>query len=60
MFNVGLHGLEAPGAAKKNVGFFEKGLLNAFESDHRNGGGALEVKAIANGHSHSEHLTIGC
>lgn len=58
MLNVGLHGLEGSGAAKTNAGFFEKGILNAFESDHRNGGSALEVKAVGNGHSHSKQYVL--
>lgn len=52
--DVGLHALETNGAAKKNDGFFEKGLLKAMESDHLAGGNAREVKVVANGHSHGE------
>lgn len=52
--DVGLEGLETNRAAKKNEGFFEKGLLQAMESDHTAGGNAREVKVVANGHAHSE------
>lgn len=55
--DVGLHGLEGKGTAKTNGGFFEKGLMNALESDHRAGGGNLEVKVVANGHC---HITENC
>ena len=51
--DVGLHNLEPKGSAKKNEGFFEKGLLKAMESDHLAGGNAREVKVIGNGHCHS-------
>ncbi|KAL4078830.1 Metallo-dependent phosphatase-like protein [Scleroderma yunnanense] len=44
--------LETSGAAKKNGGMFEKGLLSALESVHRAGGGIPEVKVVANGHCH--------
>ena len=54
--DVGLHDLEEPGAAKRQDGFFHKGLLQALESDHRAGGRAPEVKVVANGHCHREHL----
>ena len=50
--DVGLHNLEPKGAAKKNEGFFEKGLLKAMESDHLAGGSAREVKVVGNGHCH--------
>lgn len=43
---------ETSGAAKKNGGMFEKGLLTALESAHRNGGAIPEVKVVANGHCH--------
>jgi hypothetical protein len=33
---------------------FENGLLKALESEHRAGGAIPEVKAVANGHCHSE------
>lgn len=52
--DIGLSDLEKSGAAKKNEGFFEKGLLKAMESDHLAGGNAREVKVVANGHSHRE------
>ncbi|KAF7982612.1 hypothetical protein HWV62_27650 [Athelia sp. TMB] len=55
--DVGLKGLEANSNAKKNDGFFEKGLLKAKESDHLAGGNALEVKVVGNGHS---HITENC
>ncbi|TBU30138.1 Metallo-dependent phosphatase [Dichomitus squalens] len=45
--------LEESGASKKSAGFFHKGLLQAFESDHRAGGRATEVKVVANGHQHN-------
>ena len=51
--DVGQHDLEENGAAKKQAGFFHKGLLQAMESDHRAGGRASEVKVVANGHCHS-------
>lgn len=50
--DVGHHGLEGPGNAKKQAGFFHKGILSALETDHRAGGNAKEVKVIANGHCH--------
>ncbi|EDR11573.1 uncharacterized protein LACBIDRAFT_313919 [Laccaria bicolor S238N-H82] len=31
--DVGLHGLESAGNAKKSDGFFEKGILKALKSD---------------------------
>lgn len=52
--DVGLEVLESNRAPKKNGGFFEKGLLQAMESDHLAGGNAHEVKVVANGHAHSE------
>jgi len=55
--DVGLHNLEPKGSAKKNEGFFEKGLLKAMESDHLAGGNAREVKVIGNGHC---HITENC
>jgi len=55
--DVGISGQETPGNAKKNGGMFEKGILKAFESDHRSNGNVLEVKAIGNGHC---HLTENC
>lgn len=50
--DVGIHGQESPGNAKKNDGFFEKAILKAPESDHTAKGNALEVKVIGNGHCH--------
>ncbi|KAI0369179.1 Metallo-dependent phosphatase [Pilatotrama ljubarskyi] len=55
--DVGLHDMEEPGAAKRQDGFFHKGLLQALESDHRAGGHATEVKVVANGHC---HITENC
>ncbi|KAI0714201.1 Metallo-dependent phosphatase [Cerioporus squamosus] len=55
--DVGQHDLEEGGAAKKQDGFFHKGLLQALESDHRAGGRATEVKVVANGHC---HVTENC
>ena len=52
--DIGLHGLEGPGSAKKNDGMFENGLLKALESEHRAGGATPEVKVVANGHCHSK------
>nr|VWO97910.1 Zn(2)-C6 fungal-type domain-containing protein [Ganoderma boninense] len=49
--------LEESGASKQSAGFFHKGVLQAFESDHRTGGRAPEVKVIANGHC---HITENC
>ena len=56
--DVGIHDLEESGAAKKQDGFFHKGLLQAFESDHRAGGRATEVKIVANGHCHREFRAV--
>lgn len=55
--DVGISGQEKPGNAVKSDGFFEKGLLNAFESGHVSQGNKLEVKVVANGHC---HLTENC
>ncbi|KAL6299529.1 Metallo-dependent phosphatase [Sparassis latifolia] len=55
--DVGLHDLEGKGSAKKQDGFFHKGLLQAMESDHRAGGNAREVKVVGNGHC---HVTENC
>ncbi|KIJ20637.1 hypothetical protein PAXINDRAFT_165536 [Paxillus involutus ATCC 200175] len=55
--DIGLHGLEGPGAAKKSDGMFEKGLLKALESEHRARGVIPEVKVVANGHC---HITEDC
>ncbi|KAI0774766.1 Metallo-dependent phosphatase [Trametes elegans] len=57
ILDVGIHDLETPGSSKRQDGFFEKGLLQALESDHRAGGRATEVKVVANGHC---HLTENC
>ncbi|OBZ66763.1 putative inactive purple acid phosphatase 29, partial [Grifola frondosa] len=55
--DVGVHDMEPNGAAKKQDGFFHKGILQAMESDHRAGGNAREVKVVANGHC---HVTENC
>ncbi|KAI0917949.1 hypothetical protein AcV5_002750 [Taiwanofungus camphoratus] len=55
--DVGLHDLEGQGSARKQDGFFHKGLLQALESDHRAGGNAKEVKVVSNGHC---HVTENC
>ncbi|KAI0630843.1 Metallo-dependent phosphatase [Trametes polyzona] len=55
--DVGQHDLESPGASKHQDGFFEKGLLQATESDHRAAGRIPEVKVVANGHC---HVTENC
>jgi hypothetical protein len=54
LLDIGLHGLEGPGSAKKSDGIFEKGLKTALESGHVAGGGIPEVKVVANGHCHSK------
>jgi len=51
--DVGISGQEAPGNAKHNDGFFEKGVLKALESEHVAAGRVPEVKVIGNGHRHS-------
>ncbi|PCH44068.1 Metallo-dependent phosphatase [Wolfiporia cocos MD-104 SS10] len=55
--DVGTHDLEGQGSAKKQDGFFTKGLLQALESDHRATSNAREVKVVSNGHC---HLTDNC
>lgn len=50
---MGLSDLEGKGSANGNDGFFEKGLMNALESNYRTGRVYREVKVVANGHSHS-------
>ncbi|TFK52074.1 Metallo-dependent phosphatase [Heliocybe sulcata] len=55
--DVGMHGLEPKGSAKKSDGFFEKALLAAKESEHVAGGGVSEVKVVGNGHC---HITENC
>ena len=50
--------LESSGAAKKNGGMFEKGLLTALESMNRAGGAIPEVKVVANGHCHGAYARI--
>lgn len=54
LLDIGLHGLEGPGSAKKSDGMFEKGLKQALESGHVADGGIPEVKVVANGHCHSK------
>jgi hypothetical protein len=55
--DIGIHGLEATGAAEDDEGFFDKGIRMALESDHLEGGSAREVKVVANGHC---HVTENC
>ena len=50
--NIGIHDVEESGASKGNDGFFDKGILQAFETDQRTRGTLKEVKVIANGHQH--------
>ena len=52
--DTGMHGLEENGNAKNSDGFFDKGILQSFETDHSAGGTTKEVKVIANGHCHGE------
>ena len=56
--DVGKHDLEENGAAKKQEGFFHKGLLQALESEHQAVARISEVKVVANGHCHSKRLNI--
>lgn len=59
--DIGIHDLEDDGSAKKNDGFFEKGILQAMETEHNAGGNLREVKVIGNGHQHSKSLQlVGC
>lgn len=51
--DIGIHDIEDHGNAKGNDGFYEKGVLRAFETSHNAGGGQHEIKVIANGHCHS-------
>ncbi|KAF8631933.1 hypothetical protein AX15_002186 [Amanita polypyramis BW_CC] len=55
--DVGQHDLERPGNSKHNGGFWEKGILQAKESDHRNTQFIPEVKVVGNGHC---HVTENC
>ncbi|EJD07471.1 Metallo-dependent phosphatase [Fomitiporia mediterranea MF3/22] len=55
--DIGIHDIEDPGNAKKNDGFFDKGILQALETDHSAGGNVKEVKVIGNGHC---HVTENC
>ncbi|KAF8266128.1 Metallo-dependent phosphatase-like protein [Lactarius quietus] len=57
LLDFGTSDLESPGSAKKNDGFFEKGLLRALETQHRGAGGIPEVKVVGNGHC---HVTDNC
>ena len=50
--------MDEDGAAKKNGGVFENGLLKAYESEHVAGGSLREVKVVANGHSHSTSSAV--
>lgn len=52
--DIGIHDIEERGDAKHNDGFFDKGILQAYETDHNAGGNMKEVKVIANGHCHSK------
>jgi hypothetical protein len=52
----GITGQELPGNAKTNDGFFEKGILQALESDHVSHTAIPEVKVIGNGHCHRRCL----
>ena len=56
--DFGSSDLESPGSAKKNDGFFEKGLLRALETQHRGAGGIPEVKVVGNGHCHGKAIRI--
>ncbi|PAV20053.1 Metallo-dependent phosphatase [Pyrrhoderma noxium] len=55
--DIGIHDIEDHGNAKGNDGFYEKGVLTAFETSHNAGGGQHEIKVIANGHC---HITENC
>ncbi|KAJ7091319.1 Metallo-dependent phosphatase-like protein [Mycena belliarum] len=56
VLDIGISGLEPKGDAKKSDGFFEKGILQALESDHVSSN-VPEVKIIGHGHC---HLTENC
>ena len=55
--DIGIHDIEERGDAKHDAGFFDKGILQAFETEHKAGGYAREVKVIANGHCHGASYT---
>ncbi|PPR01694.1 hypothetical protein CVT24_001522 [Panaeolus cyanescens] len=55
--DVGTSDLETPGNAKHNDGFFQKGVLQALESEHIAKRKVPEVKVIGNGHC---HVTENC
>jgi len=55
--DFGISGQETNGNANTNDGFFEKGILRAYESDRSTNRGVPEVKVIGNGHC---HLTENC
>ena len=52
--DIGIHDLEGKGSANSSDGFFDKGIMQAFESDHAAAGTLKEVKVIGNGHCHSK------
>ena len=56
VLDVGMHGLEPPGNAKKSDGFFENGILKAMASDAA-GQKETEIKVIGNGHCHCEFIS---
>lgn len=60
ILDIGISGQELPGNAKNNDGFYEKGILQAMESDRQSLSNAPEVKAIGNGHCHCQscHLFV--
>ena len=56
--DFGVHDLEGKGSANSTDGFFEKGVLEALESEHTASGTLKEVKVIGNGHCHSAYARI--
>lgn len=54
--DVGNTGLEPAGNAKKNDGFFAKGVMKAMESPNLSNS-VREVKVIGNGHCHGMSFT---
>ncbi|KAH8116363.1 Metallo-dependent phosphatase [Phellopilus nigrolimitatus] len=65
--DIGIHDIEDPGNAKKSDGFFDKGILQALETDHNAGGNVKEncrrVKGVwlcfGGGGSYSGYGKIG-
>jgi len=55
--DIGIHDIEERGDAKQSDGFFDKAILQTFESDHSASGQLKEVKVISNGHC---HVTENC